>query len=567
MRAAALLATALTLAAAAQSPPSRPGEPYPLASVRPGLEATGWTVFSGQEPLPFRARVTGVVTQDAARGPVIICELSGQGLEELGVLEAMSGSPLYVGDRLLGALAFAWPFAKRPLCGVTPAERLLPLMEAQVQPPGGAPARALTAAQSLPLLLGASQLAPPEPPRSPLGALQAAGFGWSGAGPDGEPPPSPRRPGPGEMVAVQLVSGDLEFAAFGTVTAVDGERFVAFGHPFLHLGAVDLPVASARVDALIPRLEVGMKLSSSGQEVGALSLDAASGVSGRFGAKADTLPLALTLSGPGHPVRHFEVRLVRHRFLTPSLLQGTLAQAQQAVEGIADPKTVTLSWRAELAGGQRLELGPLRFSGPAPFVPLNDFAGNLLDLLLNNAREPVEVRRLELTLFTEPGLSGGALSALWPGHPVAVRGEALPLRATFQPLRGAPETLEVALDTAGWPEGEVALWAGDAFSLLRRLTGTEPAQPSTAQELLAYLRRIPPNDRLYVAVLVPSEGARVLSGRRLDAPPPSVGGLLSGPPPQEAPPAFRLLAVVPGPETGAFEGLLETRVPVRSPRR
>jgi len=567
-RGTALLCLVLVLPVLAQAPrPVRP-EPFPLERVSPGLEATGWTVLSGRVPVAFTARVEGVSPRDAASGPMIVCSLSGAGIEESGVLAAMSGSPVYAEGKLLGAVAYTWSFARRAQCGLTPAAQLLALLDGRAEgaaPPAGT-ARPVTLEE---LLVPRGAVAPAPERRGAFGILEAAGFAWSGrepatAGPDAPAVP----PGPGEGLAAQLVAGDLEFAAFGTVAAVDGERFVAFGHPFMHLGPVDLPVAAARVDALIPSLERGMKLCSSAGEVGALRLDAGNGVAGIYGARAATLPVTLRMSGPQGGSRVLRFRLVRHRFLTPALLQGALGQAQTALEGVADPKTVTLRFAADLGGGGRLVLNPLHFSGPVPFQVLNDFAGNVLDLLLNNPYEPVPVEALDLEIVTRPGLSGGSLVSLEPDRVRAVAGEPLALRVGFQPLKGAARTVAVPLPTDSWPAGDIALWAGDAFSLFRKLTGTEAVQPAGAAEILDFLRRVPSNDRLYVAVLVPSEG-RTVSSRRLDAPPPSLDGLL-GPgavPTGAAPPAFRLLRVEAGPETGPFEGLIEVTLPVRTARR
>jgi len=570
LRGTALLCLFLAFPVLAQAPRAVRPEPFPLESVSPGLEGTGWTVLSGREPVAFKARVEGVAPRDAASGPMIICSLSGSGLEESGVLAAMSGSPVYVEGRLLGAVAYTWSFARRAQCGLTPAAQLLSLLDGQPQG-AGAPAPGSGPVTLSDLLASrSSSVTPVAAARvGAFGALEAAGFAWGAAGSGGRamPPPS-APPGPGEGLAAQLVAGDLEFAAFGTVAAVDGARFVAFGHPFMRLGPVDLPVASARVDALIPSLERGMKLCSSLEEVGALRLDANSGVAGTYGARAATLPVTLHMSGEPGVDRVFHVRLARHRFLTPALLQGVLGQAQTALEGVADPKTVTLRFSAGLEGGERLTLSPLQFSGPTPFQVLNDFAGNVLDLLLNNPYEPVGIESLDLELVSRPGLSGGGLVSLEPDRARAVVGEAFSVRAGFQPLTGPARTWTVALPTSSWPEGGVVLWAGDAFSLFRKLTGTEAVQPAGRREILDFLRRIPSNDRLYVAVLVPSEG-RTVANRRLDAPPPSLAGLL-GPtavPAGSAPPAFRLLSVETGPETGPFEGVVELTVPVRPARR
>ena len=96
---------------ALEAPPKR-ADVFPLEKVVSGLTGTGFTVLKGDAITSFKAVVEGVVQQDEARGPIIVCQLSGEGLETSGVLEAMSGSPVYVDGKLLGAVAYAWPFSK-----------------------------------------------------------------------------------------------------------------------------------------------------------------------------------------------------------------------------------------------------------------------------------------------------------------------------------------------------------------------------------------------------------------------------------------------------------------------
>ncbi len=569
---AALLLPLLSLAAGPATSPALPpadAPPFPLEQVRPGLVGTGFTVLRGDTVAAFQAQVQGVVSQDASRGPLIICELSGAGIEETGVLAAMSGSPVFAEGKLLGAVAYAWPFAKRPVCGLTPAAQLLPMLDDSPSA-GGAGGVPVTSSDFL-SRFGRAGARVPSPDEGgapgPLGSLALAGFRWSLAAPGAAPPAAPVSLGPGGLVGVLLVAGDVEFAAFGTVAHVRGDRFVAFGHPFMRLGAVDLPLVAARVDALVPSLEKGMKLCSSGPAVGAVRLDSSAGVSGRFGVSADLLPVALTVSGGVGPARTFHFGLARHRFLTPALLQGALGAIQNSAVGVADPKTVTLArFQATLPDGETVSLNPLCFSGPAPMAPLNDLAGNLLDLLLNNAYEPVAVKALSLEIAVRPVLAGGAPQAAWLEPGTVTRGSSPELRVSFQPLQAPSGTLSKRLPTDRWPEGELVLWVGDVFTLWRKLSGTEGVTPSSRQGILDFVRSIPANDRLYVAVLSPSPG-RVLQNRRLDDPPPSLAALLgpSGPRTAAAPPAYRLVEVLEGPESGLCEGLIEVPLTVKPP--
>ena len=561
-----MLLLAFALGAPASEIPKSLAEPFPLGQVTSGLVGTGFTVLRGEAVTSFKAEVQGVVQQDKARGPMIVCELSGEGLENTGVLEAMSGSPIYVEGKLLGAVAYAWPFSKKSLCGVTPAAQLLSLLEngrGEGAAAGSEHSRAMTLATfwdglgPKPVALRPN----PELPSGPLGSLASAGFQWALAdSPEGAKAKEASAPplGPGSLIGVQLVSGDVEFAAFGTVAWSDGERFVAFGHPFMRLGAVDLPVVSARVAAIVPSLNKGMKLCSSGSPAGELYLDAGSGVAGRWGKRADMLPVEVKFEGTQSPARILRFNLARQRFITAALLEGALGVVQSSMEGVTDPKTATLRLSASMADGREVKMRALSFSGPAPFAAMNEFASSVLDLMLNNSYEPLSVSGLKLEITVVPGLSGGAPKAAWLEPDVVRRGEPVLLRVEFQPVQGAAQIHETTIRTEKWPSGEVELWVGDVFTLWRKLMGTEEAAPASSEEILRYLKEIPENDRLYVAAVAPSEG-KVLQNRRLDEAPPSLSPLLGpdGPKTAAAPLPYRLIDIQPGPATGPAEGVLE----------
>ncbi len=556
--------------------PPKEAEVFPLDKVVSGLAGTGFTVLKGEAIVPFKVEVEGIVQQDEARGPIIVCQLSGEGLETSGVLEAMSGSPVYVDGKLLGAVAYAWPFSKKSLCGVTPAERLVPLLKGGIGTAAAGTASS-SGGRTLALFWDDVKSGAAMPPiganetSGSLGGLAEAGFQWALAKPretgmtagEAQPPP-----GPGSLIGVQLVSGDVEFTAYGTVAYSQDGGFVAFGHPFLRLGAVDLPVVRASVAAIVPSMNKGMKLCSSGPPAGEVFLDASSGVAGRWGKTADTLPVEVSFEGTQSPPKTFLFGLARQRFLTPALLEAALGVIQNSMEGAADPKTVTARMSASMVDGREVALNPLSFSGPLPFTAMNDFAGNVLELLLYNRYEPLPVKKVKLVVKATPGLSGGTPKTAWLEPPVARRGEPALLRVAFQPVQGRQETFQSSLKTGGWPQGGVELWVGDVFTLWRKLMGTEEAVPANGEEILRYLNSIPENDRLYVAVVAPSNG-KLLQDRRLDEAPPSLSPLLGGggPKTESDPPPYRLIEIQPGPKTGPADGILDVPVQVEEVNR
>ena len=248
----------------------------PVDEVHAGMRGYGLNVFRGTDIARFDFEVVDVVRNYwGTRQSVILVRCSGQGLEESGIISGMSGSPLYLDDRMIGAVAFKWPFATEPLAGVTPVGQMLKI---PADPPPDAtngagaslPAKTLLNAlihrtnpipssllqrlrppQGMPLPLSVSSAAPGVIPLleeylKPLG-LQPVGVGAGGAA-----PPQDIKLSPGATLAVTLMQGDLNIAAIGTVTEVDGTRVLGFGHAFLAQGAVDLPIATGHVYTVVP---------------------------------------------------------------------------------------------------------------------------------------------------------------------------------------------------------------------------------------------------------------------------------------------------------------------------
>lgn len=95
------------------------------ADVRPGMKGYGLSVFSGIKPEKFDAEVVGVRHGVYPKQDIILCKLTSPYLVDIGVIAGMSGSPVYLDGRVIGAVAYGWMFAKEPLAGVTPIENML----------------------------------------------------------------------------------------------------------------------------------------------------------------------------------------------------------------------------------------------------------------------------------------------------------------------------------------------------------------------------------------------------------------------------------------------------------
>lgn len=256
---------------------------FPLQDVKAGMHAIGKTVFSGSRIEEFQVEILGVLENIGPKQSLILAKLSGGPIERTGVMQGMSGSPVYIDGKLVGAVAMAFPFSKEAIAGIRPIADML------VAPVGAPPRATIRLADTdllaaLPkraeTLLGGEKMIDIATPVSFGGftrqtidrfapQLRAMGLeplqGISGGGRIPAAMGAASALQPGSMISVQLITGDLSIAADGTVTHIDGERVYAFGHRFLSVGSTDLPFARSEVLTLLPSLSSSFKISEIGR--------------------------------------------------------------------------------------------------------------------------------------------------------------------------------------------------------------------------------------------------------------------------------------------------------------
>jgi hypothetical protein len=354
--------SAIASAPALAAPAARAGAPeiLPLSAVRPGMTGYGLTVFQGTEPERFSVRIIGVLRQHLPSMDIILVKSDDPRVVHTGIAAGMSGSPIYVDGKLVGALAYGWQFSKDAIGGVTPIEYILKELDrprrsttAAVSPAatGGAGPDSFVAAmpdrRMLRAMLGErenaaderspvlSRILPPGPPtivaasasafgeprlyraalplsvaglsdravqalRDVFGPLGMVPLQTGGAGPTpGTGRRGPERFEPGGALAVQLIRGDLSAAGTGTVTYVKGEQVAAFGHNMLNAGELAFPIATAEIFTILPSQISSFKMAAPLEEKGALLLDRQACIVGSTAEKAPTVAMQVSVRTSG----------------------------------------------------------------------------------------------------------------------------------------------------------------------------------------------------------------------------------------------------------------------------
>lgn len=519
-----------------------------VSEVVAGQTGYGLSVFRGAEPERFEVEVLGVLRDVAPGTSYILARLSGQDLEETGVIAGMSGSPVYLDGRLAGAVAFSWPFSKGAIAGITPIGAMRGLLADAVgagDPPRGASATAVTdLVTPLPesrLVAAIAALAPAPRPDARAGIQwTAAGFGAgarslleAGLGavaPAGSASSTVEELVPGGAVAGVLIDGDLKLAATGTVTDRVGDDILAFGHPFLGLGPVEIPMATAEVLTILSSQLSSFKIAGQGKIVGAFRVDRQPGIKGTLGVTPRTIPMRVDVRGESAS-RVYDLRLADVPLIAPTLMAIGALGCLDSTTRAGGAQGLDVGMRFVLAGGEELAL-ERSFDGPAASIQSATFLLALAGFLLQNPLEQVDLARVELVVEQVREPRTARLVAAHADRTVVGPGDTVGLNVDLVAYRGEPfrERLEVELPR-GLPAGRYSLLVGDGPSVDVARLQVEAASPVTFAQALRLLRSFhSPRDLVVLGVF--AEKGLAVAGEVLPQLPGSLrsiwGGAASG---------------------------------------
>jgi hypothetical protein len=482
-------------------PSGPPPAIMPLSDIKPGMVGTALTVFKGTKPEPFKVRVVSVMRNFLPKEDVILIRAEDPRVEFSGIVAGMSGSPVYIDGKLVGAVAYAWSFAKEPLGGVTPIESMLAERQRPRRVGHEVFAQAGDDAHTIsPLAAEGFRV-----PAALANASSHAGFGTPdalsrglglppiGPGPaNGEPrlmrasvpltvsgmsprtvgeltdelkptglvplqagggrklgPPAAGHVEPGSAIGVELVRGDMSTVATGTVTYINGSDVLAFGHPLFGIGEVYLPMVDAEIHAFLPSLSQSFKMSSPLNEVGTLVQDRPTCIMGDLDARTTMLPIDVRVTGPGVEPRLFHAEIARNRRLTPMLASMVVGNAIADAEPDVTDMIVTVTSKVGVKGFAPLELRDQIFSpeGVSSHALASSRGLRAMGELLFNPFEPVVLDRMDVDVRVEYRRDVAEIVGVAMPTQEVHAGDTVDLRVTMRPYGGSEyvETVPVII--------------------------------------------------------------------------------------------------------------------------
>jgi SpoIVB peptidase S55 len=543
----------LALAASLGSAAAQPSEILPADRVIAGMKGYGLTdLGDGKGVQRFAVEIIGTLKRFAPGQDMILARVSGAELERSGIIAGMSGSPIYIEGKLVGALAYGWPFAKDPICGITPIQSMLDIRKAPAAPPvpiagSSVSTGALLAAfrdgrftAGLETILSpfkpaaAGALGPlPLPVSFSAGALSsvlagrlAEAAGWMAVPSGGAATLSEAGPTlePGSAIATVLMSGDMDIAATGTVTWVEGSSVLAFGHPFLSMGPVDMPMADARVLTVLPSVFRSFKFAATGSTLGSISQDRSSGILGSFGTRAPMVPVRVRLSSEDIPTQTFRFEVVHNSMLTPILAAVAIDSVLTTIEKRTGERT--LVWKSAIRTPDRVIPWETVFTGLAAREEAVASLALLTNYLMANEFQDLTITGLDVDIRHSDRLQSARVVNVEADKGRVRPGDAVPIHVDLVDFRGSARrvsmTVRVPPDT---PPGLLTVFIGDGAAATAYDLALYPPDPRSLQQVLDFLARMRPPNTLNLLADRRAPGA-VVGGEALAALPPSVGAVL-----------------------------------------
>jgi len=520
-----------------------------IEEIVPGMKGYGKTVFTGDRVEMFNVEVLGILRNWEVKSNMILIRMSGDPLEKSGIIAGMSGSPVYIDNRLIGAVAYGWSFAKEAIAGVTPINEMkstllnIPVQEKDISLTSAdwelpsfpqnesEPGSRVTPLMSQELIQGSSNNMKLTPILAPLVVSGVNGevlqkmqplFNTYGLYPvqggsyvsvnslseKGDSISEKAKLVPGASVAAILVKGDLSAAVVGTVTYVEGDNVLAFGHPFLQTGTADLPMASAYVYAILTSQSNSVKMASPREIVGRIHQDRRSGIAGTFGESSRMVPCRIEVEGSQDLVYDFEI--IDNKLLTPSLVLMAAQSAVLSTERRLGEKSVNIKLSAQIDGYEKpVVIENVFYELDPSWFPLNHIV-QPFTMILNNQFQKVRVNRIDLKIKVLDARKTAYIEAIKVDKKQVEPGGTLQVDVRIKPFTGESfyQTVMMQIPEDTLPGSALNVTACDATYGQALNMGRSAGKflPTNFEQLLHYVENMERNNTLMVRVLLPKKG-------------------------------------------------------------
>ncbi|MFQ5963474.1 MAG: SpoIVB peptidase S55 domain-containing protein [Candidatus Scalinduaceae bacterium] len=516
--------------------------------ITPGMKGYGKTVFSGQRIEVFNIEVLGVLKNWEARSDMILIKMTGGPLNKTGIVAGMSGSPVYIDNKLVGAVSHGWSFSKEAIAGVTPIGVMLDVLKIEPQTEKSAFTKE-DSAWSTPLntqdvevvnkllshgisfedkLSANSNFQQPftidlVPIQTPL---ITSGFdnrslkrmnslfnkrGWlpfqSNKGSTNSPNYSHNLV-PGAAIAVEMVRGDLSVCAIGTITYKEGNDILAFGHPLIQSGTTDLPMSTAHIYTILASQSGSVKMAVPGEVIGRITQDRRSSISGRLGEYAQMIPCQVEIKGSLNTKYNFEI--VHDNLLTPNLIQMTVESSLLATEKSIGEKFVNLRLDIEIDGRHKPITMENIYYDPGPSWFSIYKIVHPIATLLNNKFMDVKIKSIKLVANITETKNIASIESIWVSKKWVTPGDEIYLKVKLKPFAqecvSIPLEIKIPDDVTRGSTIRITVCDANHSEMLKRTSAPGRLMPTSFEQLVSNLEDVENNKNLITRIQLSRRG-------------------------------------------------------------
>jgi SpoIVB peptidase S55 len=507
------------------------------------MHGVGKTIFQGNKIEDFQVEILGVLENVGPKQSLIIARISGGPLEHTGVMQGMSGSPVYIDGKLIGALAMAFPFSKDPIAAIRPIAEMLPVANESpatrpnTTPPSSNLLAALPRTETIngqmieiatPISFGGFTQGTIDyfaPRLKALGLEPRQGIGLGGKVDNKMGDPSALHPG--SMISVQLMTGDLGVGADGTVTHIDGDKVYAFGHRFMAVGPTGIPFTRSEVIALLPNLNSSFKISTPRELMGVISQDRSTAIAGVLGKRGNLMPVEISVNRGGKPVETYHLNIVNDRYLSPVLLQMAVFSTIDATERGAGSSSVSVNGEIQLDSRPSVPVAG-SYSGEANIALQASLAPSLpLAYLMQGGFSDLRIRGIVLRIDSADTQKQFTIEEVTASRKEVRPGESVEITTRLTGENGTEilKTVKYEVPIGASPGTLFFSVADGPQTSIADLRSSYGSTARTFGQLIDTLKKLRANDKAYLRVWRSDPNYQV-SGEDMPDPPPSVALIL-----------------------------------------
>jgi hypothetical protein len=545
---------------------------WAVDDVRAGMNGFGKTCVKGTKVESFNVEIIGVLRNTSPGRDMILARLSGLNLDKTGVIQGMSGSPVYINNKLLGAVAFAWPYGKEPIAGITPFVQMREFVASYERRDHAAQGKPKRFGLARPIVLDGKEYqdatvsddfsAKPQsadglwmvPLRTPLvvsgmsprslagmkseldrfGMVPMQGGAVAPANLSVEERNVALEPG-GALVAA-MITGDFDMSGIGTVTHIEGKRVWGWGHPFFGMGGCQFPLMTGYTHMIMSRSSISFKMGAPIKTVGVINADVSTCIAGWLDRAPDMMPVSSTVLRDGDAPKTFNVKIARNRSLTPQLTTMALVNCIDQEGDFPEEMTAHLKLKIDVEGREPIVIddlysGSAYVGGKGPQAMYGTTA-LILQLLMGNSFENVRVKGVEASTEVLAGRRTADIESVELDSDVLAPGDTLRATVLLRPYKGARQRVALALPLPlDLPDGHYTASIGDDLHNARAALRDNPqlAAPQSVEALFQAIQLQASAKRTNLALRMPIGGAGVsIAGKTLPDLPPSMVQILGG---------------------------------------